>query len=86
MASLQDRIFRHHEASFIAWARAGCPSIPSMAGSHLPRLFLRKPRNSAPEKSLPADAAFKIRTCKEANNLGNFKNEQGQDRNQLDKP
>ena len=50
MASLQDRIFRHHEASFIPWARAGCPSVPSMAESPLPRLFLRKPGDAASER------------------------------------
>jgi len=48
-----------------------------MAESDLPRLFLRKPGDPAPEKGLPADAAFKIRSHKEANNLGNFKIEGG---------
>jgi hypothetical protein len=75
MAPVQDRTFRHHEASMISWGPAGRPSVPSITEFHLPRPSLRNPGDSVSGNCLPADAAFKIQSCTEANTRGDFKNE-----------
>ncbi len=73
MAFLQDRTFRHHEAPMIPWGRAGRSYGPSITEFHLPLRSLRNPGDFVPGKCLPADAAFKIQSCTEANTKGTSK-------------
>jgi len=49
----------------------------ALAGLNHPRLSLPNPGNLAPEKRLPADAAFMIRSCGEADTQGIFKSQRG---------